>query len=140
MKADETINNILQEVQQELREEDGIDLSTAELFSIANSQFIAGALAVNKRISFFFGYIGGFILKNKRAYIESVKSVKALKGTIPDEEYMAIVKEKRIANFNGMNGARLEVITELKDLPNDLADNQKIKGINKLYKEIIEQA
>lgn len=137
MGTDEIINELLQDVQYEIKIEDNIELSVDEIFDIVNSQFIGCALAVNKRLSFFIPYIGTFVLKNKKAYIKSIEEVQKLKALVSEEQYKEIVKEKRIANANVMNGSMLDTITELEELPSSLAENVRIRGINKLYKEII---
>ena len=137
MGTDKVIDELLQEVQYEIKTEENIELSIDEIFDIVNSQFIGCALAVSKRLSFFIPYIGTFVLKNKKAYIKSIEETQKLKALVSEQEYKEIIKQKRIANANVMNGSTLETITELKELPSTLADNVRIRSVNKLYKEII---
>lgn len=138
MKLDETTTQILQEVKEELYEEDGIELGIDEIFGVVNSQFVGAAFAVQKRISWFFCYLGTFVLKNKKAYVESVKEVEKLKGVVSEEEYKKIVRQKKIANKNVMNGASLKTIKELQELPETIAERKTLKHFNELYKEILQ--
>ena len=138
MKLDEPIHNILLDIRQEIAEEEGIDLSIEELFEICNSQFVGGRIAVTKRLSFSFDYIGTFVMKNKDAYLKSVQSVHALKGTIPEEEYQKIVMDKRIANKGATNGSNLDLITDIAGLPSDVATPNYLKAISEMVKQVIE--
>lgn len=137
MKKDDTIDSILIEIKNELKKEKKKDLEVEEIFEIANSQFVGGAVALNKRLSCVFDYIGSLVLKNKKAYVASIKSVHSLKDKVSEEEYKEIIRQKKIANKNAMNASNLKLIKELKDLPEDLADNAKIKHYNDLYKQVI---
>jgi hypothetical protein len=137
MQKDDTIKAILLDIKNEIEEETDEEFSIEELFSIVNSQFVAGGLAINKRLSIFYSYIGTFIFKNKKAYSKSVKDVYNLKGTIPDEEYNTIVKKKRIANSKVMKGSNLKLITELKDLPEDVSELMIMQSYNEIYQELL---
>lgn len=139
MKPDETINITLQEIQEEILEEFDIDFSIEELFSIANSQFVGGAVAVNKRLSYFLPFIGTFVLKNKRFMIQSVVQTEKLKDIVSEDEYKAIILAKRIANKKTMHPSRLPLIKNLSALPRDIANSRSIASINLLYREIIEE-
>ncbi len=139
MKADDTIDILIQEIQQELSEEEGVNLSVEEVFSIANSQFVGGALAVNKRLSFFFPYIGTFVLKNRRYMIQSVIHTGRLKSQVSKEQYDKLIMAKRIANKKMTSPSQLPIIKNLSALPEDLANSRSIVAINALYKQIIEE-
>jgi len=139
MKVDDTINILLQEIHQELLDEEDIDLSIEEIFNVANSQYVCGALAVNKRLSFFLPYIGTFVLKNKRYLIQSVAQVGKLKDVLSPEDYAKVILDKRIANRNVMKPSNIPLIKNLSALPEDLANSRSIVAINALYKQIIEE-
>ena len=138
MKLDDVNKLVLQEIQDEMLDEDNIDLSIDELYTVANSQFIGGAFAVQLRISYFLAFIGTFVLKNKKAYVESVKEVEKLKDKVSEEEYKKIVLDKRIANKHTMNGSRIETAKEFNQLPSIVSENTTIKHFNELYKEIMQ--
>ena len=137
MIADETIDLVIQEIQQEILEEEGLDFSTEEVFNIANSQFVCGAVAVNKRISYVLPFIGTFLLKNKRYMIQSVIHTGRLKEQLPEEQYNKLVEAKRRANKKVMKVSNIPYIKNLSALPRDLADSRSISSINALYKQII---
>lgn len=138
MKSDEVILGILYEVQEEIEKEQNITISIEELFEICNSQFVGGRVAAYKRLSFSLDYIGTFVFKNLDAYVESVKSVNSVKDLVSEEEYKTIIKEKRIANRDTMNGSRLEVISDIKSLPKDVTTPHYHKHLSEMITEIIE--
>ncbi len=138
MKLDNTIRSIVLEIQNELKDEKGIDLTPEEIFNIANSQFIAGSIAKTRGISFRLPYIGNFIFKNKQAYTQSLKEVEKLKDKVSPEEYKEIIKQKRIANKNTMKNNSKLVIKELEDLPDQISNISSVKYWNKVYNEVIE--
>lgn len=137
MKNDEVISNICIEISQELKEE-GIDISPQEAFKIANSQFIAMALAKSRGLSARLDYIGNFIFKNKTSYMQSVKEVEKLKDKVTPEAYKRIVKEKRIANKRVMSGINHKTIERLEDMPGEVKGNSALTYWNNVYKELIE--
>ena len=138
MQLDGVITDILHDIQQELAEEEGIEISIEELFTICNSQFVGGRIAVNKRLSFFFDYIGTFVMKNKDAYIKSVKDLESLKGTIPEEEYKELIMKKRIANKGKLNGSKLDTIKEIANLPNDISTPNYLRAVSDMVQQVIE--
>ena len=137
MKPDETIDIALQEIQYEIKDEEDTEFSTQELFNIANSQFVGGAVAVNKRLSFYVPYIGTFILKNKRFIVASVANTSNLREHLSEEDFKKLVDAKRTANKRNMQTSRIPLIKDLADLPDDLADSLSIKKTNALYRQIV---
>lgn len=139
MKPDETISSIIYEIQEEIFKEKKVELSPEEIFNIVNSQFIGGAVAVSKRISFDFKYMCSFVLKNKQAYVESVKEIEKLKEKVSEEEYKKIVKQKQIDNKETMNASKLYLVDSLEELPSDLTNTDRTTYFNAVYKKILNQ-
>lgn len=137
MYRDETIRAVLLEIKNEIKKETNEDFSIEELFNIVNSQFVAGGLAANKRISVFYSYIGTFKIKNLKAYVQSIKDVKSIKEKVTDEVYEKIVQEKRIANKKAFSSSKIKLVTDLKDLPEDVSDRTVMRSYNKIYKELL---
>lgn len=137
MKNDETIDSIIFEIKEEL-ENEGIELAEQEIFELVNSQFIGGAVAVKKRISFMISYIGNFVFKDLKSYVTSVKEVNKLKDQVSEEEYQRIIKEKRIANKDTLNGSKIPLSLNIDELPEDVTGNIAIKKYAELYSKVIE--
>ena len=137
MKKDDTIASIIMDIKAELKEEKGIELSEQEIFEIVNSQFIGGAFAVLKGLSFIFKAFGNFVFKNKDHYIRSVREVQKLKDKVSEEEYKEIIKQKRIANVDTMKISKIPIIRELSELPDNIEEVTTIKEYENLYQEVI---
>lgn len=97
MKAlDDTLKGIILEVQQELREEDGIELSVQEIYEIWHSQFRVANLAFKKGLEIRLPVFGKFIHTDSVNVFKKVRRFQEDNKHLSPEEYQTKLKEFKI--------------------------------------------
>ena len=98
MKLDPTLQKIFQEVQEEVKEEMGIDLSLYEIAEIVESQFHAAIIGINHGVGTRFPYFGSIYMKSHRdsGTKGRILNQRRKDGEITEEEYkLAVAQAKK---------------------------------------------
>lgn len=139
MVLDNNIINIIEDIKHKLHSEKGIDLSEEDIYEIVNSQFIGLAIARDLGISATISYIGTFLYKNFDAHVGKIKAVFNLKDKIDKRDYNDIIETIRIEAKKNFTGSKLNLITNIEDLPKDKISNKKnIYTYNYIYNKVLE--
>ena len=94
MKLDPTLHEIFQEVQQEIYEELGIEVSIQEIADIVESQFHCGVVAINHGAGIRLPFFGSFYMK---AHLDSGIKGKALNELYKHNKIDKKEYERRVA-------------------------------------------
>lgn len=98
MKLDSAVTTFLAEVQKEVKEENGIDLSIQEIGEIVDSQFIAANLAFKKGVEVRLPVFGSFIRKNGKQKMDDTQALKERRDELGEEEFEKQLYALRVRN------------------------------------------
>lgn len=135
MAIDITLSLILQEVQKEIKEEFGEDISIQEIADIQESQFHALLLGLNYGIGTRVLYFGSFYPHDVGIKVKRGKELEAKKDSLTKEEYEKALleikkknkKENKVGSQNRRKAIRLE----------DLLNKRIISPFRNRYEHLI---
>lgn len=137
MKLDYTIRGIIIEIKNEIKKEEGIDLSEQEIFEICDSQFVGATLARLKKISYSLAYIGNFLFKDLTYYFHNVKESKKAMKDMNEKEKKDFITKKKIFHKQNFKGSKMKLIKKLEDLPEDASNTKEFDSYKDMFKEIV---
>ena len=121
----------LQEVQNELRDEIGVELSIEEIADVCRSPLVAAAFAFNRGVDVRLPLWG--VLMRKHRYVIGLKqkALTEMKGLIPSGEYKKLESELKTAHKRKISEIPKTEYEELLALP-------KIHRVNQKYDKLVE--
>lgn len=124
MKLDETSLEVLQEIQEELKKEDNIELSIQEIADVVKSEFDGANYAFSKGVNVRLPIIGSFLRKHGLEKNKEAAILNGIKDKLSKEEYERKVLEAKLRNKQKRKERRamptisLKALKETKKLSN----------------------
>ena len=125
MNITEKSKNILFKIQQEIKEEDGVEMSLEEIADIVESQFLGLQFGIKKGLDVRLPFLGTFYRKFGKDAAKRIETINKLKETIDNKkiyQFRCGYSTFFESTYNGSNLLTLEFVCHI-DHKNELIDS-----------------